>query len=140
MSQSGTSRGHGTGTSGRVVVHRREEGLPGQPTPDAERRRQWERGGRWAAWIRNDAGDVSGWHHHAANETYVYVSRGSLTFEFGPGGGESVVVRGGDFAFVPAWTIHRETTGPDADLEAFVIRIGGEPEHVNTEGPERADG
>lgn len=123
-------------TSGSVSVHHPDDGLPGQPTPDAERRQQWERDGRWAAWIRNDAGDVSGWHHHAANATYVYVSRGSLTMEFGPGGAESVVARGGDFIVVPPLTIHRETTGPDADLEAFVIRIGGEPEHVNVGGPE----
>jgi uncharacterized RmlC-like cupin family protein len=84
----------------------------------------------------NDAGDVSGWHHHVANVTYVYVSRGSLTMEFGPEGAESVVARGGDFIVVPPFTIHRETTGPDVDLEAFVIRIGGEPEHVAVDGPE----
>src|ERR687895_90532 len=123
-------------TSGSVSVHHPDDGLPGQPTPDDERRQQWEREGRWAAWIRNDAGDVSGWHHHAANVTYVYVSRGSLTMEFGPGGAGSVVARGGDFIVVPPFTIHRETTGPDADLEAFVIRMGGEPEHVAVDGPE----
>jgi uncharacterized RmlC-like cupin family protein len=121
-----------------ITVHHPEQGMPGEPTPDAERRGQWEREGRWAAWIQNEAGDVSGWHHHAANETYVYVSRGTLTMNFGPDGAEAVVARGGDFVVVPAHTIHRETTGPDEDLEAFVIRIGGEPEHVNVEGPDRA--
>lgn len=39
---------------------------------------------------------------------------------------------------VPAHTIHREATGPDEDLEAFVIRIGGEPEHVKVDGPDAA--
>ena len=43
-----------------------------------------------------------------------------------------------NFVIVPAQTIHRETTSPDADLEAFVLRIGGEPEHVNVDGPESA--
>jgi mannose-6-phosphate isomerase-like protein (cupin superfamily) len=119
-----------------VVVHHPDGGLAGQPTPDAERLQQWEREGRWAAWIRNDAGDVSGWHHHAANDTYVYVSRGSLTIDFGPGGVESVEARPGDLVVVPPHTVHRETTGPDADLEAFVIRIGGEPEHVRLDGPD----
>ncbi len=57
---------------------------------------------------------------------------------FGPGGAEAVVAQGGDFIVVPAHTIHRETTGPDEDLEAFVIRIGGEPEHVNVDGPDAA--
>ena len=123
-------------TSGSVVVHHPDEGMPGSPTPDAERRRHWDRERRWAAWIRNDAGDASGWHHHAANDTYVYVSRGSLTFDFGPGGAESVVAAAGDFVHVPPQTIHRETTGPDADLEAFVLRFGGEPEHINVDGPD----
>jgi uncharacterized RmlC-like cupin family protein len=123
-----------------VVVHHPDEGMPGSPTPEAERRQQWDRDGRWAAWIRNDAGDVSGWHHHAANDTYVYIGRGSLTIDFGPGGAESIVARAGDFIFVPSQTIHRETTGDEADLEAFVLRFGGEPEHVSVEGPDPAQG
>jgi uncharacterized RmlC-like cupin family protein len=121
-----------------VVVHQPEQAVPAPAMPGTERRRQFEREGRWADWIRNDAGDVSGWHHHAANDTYVYVSRGSVTIEFGPGGAERVVARAGDFFIVPSQTIHRETTGRDADLEAFVIRVGGEPEHVNVDGPEGA--
>ena len=40
----------------------------------------------------------------------------------------------------PSHTIHRETTGQVADLEAFVIRVGGEPEQVNVDGPETAGG
>jgi uncharacterized RmlC-like cupin family protein len=120
----------------RPVVAHPEEGMPGQPTPDVERRQSFERDGRWAAWIRNEAGDVSGWHHHAANDTYVYVCRGSLTIHFGPRGAESIEARAGDFVIIPSDTVHRETTGPDADLEAFVIRAGGDPEHVNMDGPE----
>ena len=123
-------------TSRPVVVHHPDEGLPGQPTPDSERLHHWERDGRWAAWIRNDAGDVSGWHHHADNDTYVYVSRGSLTIDFGPGGAERVEAGPGDFVFVPPHTVHRETTGSDIDLDAFVIRMGGEPEHVRLDGPD----
>jgi uncharacterized RmlC-like cupin family protein len=105
-----------------------------------ERRQQFEREGRWADWIRIDAGHVTGWHHHAANETYVYVSRGSVTIDFGPRGAESIVASAGDFFIVPSQTIHRETTGQDADFEAFVIRVGGEPEHVTVDGPEAAGG
>ena len=123
-----------------VVVHHREQRVPAPAMSGAERRQQFEREGRWADWIRNDAGDVSGWHHHAANDTYVYVSRGSVTIEFGLSGAESVVARAGDFFIVPSQTIHRETTGHDADLEAFVVRVGGEPEHVNVDGPEAAGG
>jgi len=118
-----------------VVVH------PDTDAPELagmERRRFHAPDGRWmgwSGWIRNDAGDMSGWHHHAANDTHVYVSRGSITIEFGPGGGERFVARAGDFFIIPAETIHRETTSPDADVEAFIVRIGGEPEKVDVEGP-----
>jgi uncharacterized RmlC-like cupin family protein len=104
-------------------------------------RRHVEPDGRWfgwSGWIRNEAGDMSGWHHHAANDTYVYVIRGSITLEFGPGGAERIVARAGDFFLVPSDTIHREMTGPESDLEAVIIRIGGEPEQVEADGPEAA--
>ena len=119
-----------------VIVARPGDGMPGEPMTDDERRTSFVRDGRWASWIRNDAGEVSDWHHHADNDTFVYIGRGSLTFEFGPGGAERIEARAGDFVIVPAGTIHRETTGSDADLEAFVIRAGGDPEHVSVDGPD----
>lgn len=36
-------------------------------------------------------------------------------------------------------TIHRETTGQDSDVEAFIVRVGGEPEHVKVESPNRME-
>ena len=122
----------------RITVHHPGQEVPAPAMSGPERRQQFERAGRWADWIRNDAGDVSDWHHHAANDTYVYVSRGSVTVEFGTGGAESIVARAGDFFIVPSQTIHRETTGNGADLEAFVIRVGGQPEHVSVDGPDDA--
>jgi len=123
-----------------VVIHPEE----GMPEPPGKERRHFfdpdERWIGWASWIQNEAGDVSGWHHHAANDTHVYVIRGSVTIEFGLGGAESIVARAGDFFIVPSQTIHREATGHDSDLEAFVVRVGGEPEQVNVEGPVEAGG
>jgi uncharacterized RmlC-like cupin family protein len=123
-----------------TVIHTQEP-IAGPTTPGFERRDHLDADGRWvgwSGWIRNDAGDVSGWHHHAANDTYVYVVRGSVKIEFGPGGAEHIEARAGDFFLVPSQTIHRETTGADEDLEAFLLRVGGEPEHVNVDGPEGA--
>ena len=125
-----------------IVIHPEETTL-GPETPGMERRHFFDRDGHWvgwAGWIRNEAGDVSGWHHHAANETFVYIIRGSLTLHFGPGGGENVVARAGDFFFIPSDTIHRETTSQGTDLEAFVFRVGHEPEQVNVDGPEAEGG
>jgi uncharacterized RmlC-like cupin family protein len=109
--------------------------------PGSERRHLHDPDGRWvgwAGWIENGAGDVSDWHHHATNDTHVYVLQGSVTVEFGSGGSERIVAGAGDFFIVPANTIHRELTSQDSDLEAFVIRVGGEPEEVGAGGPEPA--
>ena len=124
-----------------TVIHP-EETSTGPTTPKMETRHRLDADGRWvgwSGWIRNEAGAESGWHHHAANDTYVYIIRGSLMTEFGPNGAEQIEARAGDFFMVPAHTIHRERTGPDADVEAFVIRVGGEPEKVDVDGPEGAD-
>jgi uncharacterized RmlC-like cupin family protein len=121
-----------------VVVHPDEQ-IAGPAIPGMEIRHRLDLDGRWVGWtgwITNEAGDVSGWHHHAANDTYVYVIRGSVTIEFGPGGAERIDARAGDFLFVPSQTIHRETTGSDSDLDAFVFRVGSEPEYVDADGPE----
>jgi uncharacterized RmlC-like cupin family protein len=128
------------GKSRPVVVHP-EEAIAGPTTPGLERRHHLDADGRWvgwSGWIRNDAGDVSGWHHHAANDTYVYVIRGSVTIEFGPGGADRIEARAGDLFHIPSQTIQRETTGADEDLETFVLRVGGEPEHVNVDSREGA--
>jgi uncharacterized RmlC-like cupin family protein len=93
----------------------------------------------WSGWIRNDAGDVRGWHHHAASDTYVYGIRGSVTIEFGPSGDDRVEARAGDLV-LPSQTIRRELTGSDEDLEALIVRVGGEPEQVDVDGPEGAKG
>ena len=124
-----------------VVVHP-ADGTVGPTTAGMEMRHHVDPGGRWvgwSGWIRNEAGDVSGWHHHAANDTYVYVIRGSVTIEFGSSGDDRVEARAGDLFLVPAQTIHRELTGSDEDLEAFIVRVGGEPEQVDVDGPEGAE-
>ena len=121
-----------------VVVHP-DEHVTVANVPGMEMRHHHDPDGRWigwSGWIQNDAGDVSGWHHHAANDTYVYVIRGSITVEFGLDATNRIEAHAGDFFIVPAETIHRETTAGDGDLEAFVIRMGREPEYVDVDGPD----
>lgn len=122
--------------SGRPIVVHPDEATPAPATPGMERRQLFDRDGRWAGWVRTDAGVAGGWHHHAANDTYVYVLSGTLTVDFGPGGRERVMAGRDDFIFVPADTVHRETTSPEADVEAFVLRVGGPPQLVNVDGPD----
>jgi uncharacterized RmlC-like cupin family protein len=124
-----------------MVIHPGDQGVD-STTPGMELRQRHDADGRWVGWtgwIQNEAGDVSGWHHHGPNDTYVYVIRGSVTVEFGPGGAERIEAHAGDFFLVPAETTHRETTSPDSDLDAFVVRIGREPEYVEVDRPDGPD-
>jgi uncharacterized RmlC-like cupin family protein len=120
----------------RPIVVRPDEAIPGSPTPGMERRQFFDRDGRWAGWVRTDAGVAGGWHHHASNDTYVYVLAGRLTVESGPQGRDSVTGGPGDFMFIPAKTVHREITSPHGEVAAFLIRVGGDRQVVNVEGPE----
>lgn len=115
---------------------------PAEPKPGApafEMRRFFDREGRrigWTGCIRNRAADTSSWHRHPDNDTFVYIIRGSVTIEFGVAGRQNFVAQVGDFVYIPAGVIHREVTGGDDELEAIVVRIGPDPEHVDVEGPE----
>jgi mannose-6-phosphate isomerase-like protein (cupin superfamily) len=120
-----------------VLVHPQESSA-GAHTPGLEMRHYFDADKRWigwSGWITNDAGEVSGWHHHAANDTFVYLIRGRLTIEFGPSGTQPLEAAAGDFIVIPAQTVHRETTSREGDVEAFVMRVGGEPEHVKVNAP-----
>jgi len=123
-------------STAKPIVVRPEDATPGPATPGMERRQLFAGNGRWAGWIRTDAGTAGGWHHHGANDSYIYILSGSLTIDFGAGGRESVRAAAGDFIFNPANIIHRETTSPDGDVEAFVVRIGDGPQLVNVDGPD----
>jgi uncharacterized RmlC-like cupin family protein len=70
--------------------------------------------------------------------TYAYITSGAMTVEFGPGGSELVTVGEGDFIYMPARLIHRETVATDGGAGALV-RVGGVGATVfNVEGPDPA--
>jgi uncharacterized RmlC-like cupin family protein len=94
----------------------------------------------WAGYVRTAAGMVSGWHHHGAYETSIYVVSGALRMEFGPKGGRTLEASPGDFLYVAPGAIHREANPTDVESQIIVVRSGtGEPV-FNVEGPERAHG
>ena len=66
----------------------------------------------------------------------MYVLRGTVTIEYGPGGREEVTAHAGDLIFNPARVVHRETTGPSGPGESLVVRIGPGPLNVNVDGPD----
>ena len=80
-------------------------------------------------------GATSGWHHHGEHETSLYVVKGRMRLEFGPGGREAVEAGPGDFVHVPAFTVHRESNpGQDVSL-AVIARAGTGVPTVNVERP-----
>ena len=125
-------------TGSRPIVVHPDEGVPAPATPGMERRELFSGPGTWAGWLRTDAGVAGGWHHHGEYDSYIYVLRGTLTIDYGPGGAESVRATAGDLIYNPARLVHRETTSPDGDAEAFLVRVGTGPQLVNVDGPEEA--
>jgi len=126
----------------RAMVVRANEAspAPGPPTAGMDRRELLDDGERWVGWVETEPGIAGGWHHHGDRDSYVYVVRGTVTIEFGPGGRESVTAGAGDLIFNPARMVHREITGPGEPAEVFLVRVGPGPLNVNVDGPDPEPG
>jgi uncharacterized RmlC-like cupin family protein len=109
---------------------------PGPPTPGMDRRELMGDDAVWAGWVRTEADLAGGWHHHGDRDSYIYMLRGTVVIEFGPGGRERVDANAGDFVFNPARMVHREVTGGGEPAELFVVRVGSGPQNVNVDGPD----
>ena len=107
----------------------------GHPTAGMVREEAMATSGLWAGLVRTAAGDVSGWHHHAAYETSIYVVSGRLRMESGPGGGEVLEAGPGDFLYVPPGAVHREANPGGDESRLVVVRAGSGPAVVNVDGP-----
>lgn len=113
----------------------REARVEADPTPGMTRERAVEVAGLWAGLVRTAPGMTSGWHHHGEHETAIYVVRGSLRMESGPGGADVVTAVAGDFLHVPKGAVHREGNDGDEESHLVVVRAGEGPTTVNVEGP-----
>src|SRR3954470_18379693 len=113
------------------VIRPSEAAVPsGPPTPGMERRELLQHEVCWVGWVKTDAGLAGGWHHHGERDSHIYVLRGSVRIEYGPGGREHVTALAGDYIFSPARMVHREITAPDEPAEMFVVRVGSGPQNV----------
>jgi uncharacterized RmlC-like cupin family protein len=116
----------------RVVPAERTEGAA---TPGMVREEAVATDGMWAGLVRTAPGMVSGWHHHAAYETAIYVISGALHIEFGAGGTETLDGRPGDFLYVAPGAVHRESNPSDQESHIVVVRSGSGVPVVNVKGP-----
>jgi len=94
--------------SEHVRVCRSDELREAQGTPGLTRHVAFEGDDHWFGHVEAAPEMMSGWHHHGDNVTIGYVLKGELTLEFGPGGGESLVAREGEYFEVPKHAVHRE--------------------------------
>lgn len=99
------------------------------------RERAIEVDGLWAGLVRTAPGATSGWHHHGDYETSIYVARGSLRMESGPGGAAVLEAQEGDFLHVPKGAIHREGNSGDVESHIVVARAGHGAPTINVDGP-----
>lgn len=105
---------------------------PGDPTPGMSRSKAFELPRLWAGRVETAPGAVSGWHHHDVNETSLYVVSGVLRLEC-EGVEGYLDASAGDFAHVPAFTVHRESNPTDEPSVAVIARAGGGIPTVNVE-------
>ena len=109
--------------------------VEGERTPGMTREQAINIEGMWAGVVRTQAHMTTGWHHHAAYDTSIYIVDGLLRMESGPRGTSVVEAGPGDFVHVPKGAIHRESNPSDEESHLVVVRAGHGPAVVNVEGP-----
>lgn len=108
---------------------------PADPTPGMTRRVAFSTERIWTGTVDTEPGAVSGWHHHGEHDTTLYVVRGQMQMQSGPGGADIVEAGPGDFLHVPPHAIHRESNPGEVVATAVIVRHGDGPPTHNVEGP-----
>ncbi len=108
----------------------------GDPTPGIVREEAIAVDGMWSGLARTAPGVVSGWHHHGTHETTIFLVRGAMKIESGPGGRDVVDLGPGDFCHIAPGIVHRESNPSKEETHAVVVRAGIGPPTINVEGPE----
>ena len=109
---------------------------PGHVTPGMAREEAVAAEGMWSGLVHTEPGATSGWHHHGDHHTTIYVVRGAMRLEFGPGGGQVLDAQPGDFVHVPPEAVHREANPTDQPATAVIVRAGSGEAVVNVAGPD----
>ncbi|MFJ8109860.1 cupin domain-containing protein [Streptomyces sp. NPDC096132] len=124
----------------QVLVVTPDGRRPGPPTPGMDRQQAFATEGTWSGFVRTEAGMVSGWHHHGACESVIYVLTGALRMEFGPDGSNTVEAGPGDFVYVPKGMVHRESNPTAEPADIIVVRAGTGQSTFNVDGPSPSRG
>ncbi|TME40011.1 MAG: cupin domain-containing protein [Chloroflexi bacterium] len=104
-------------------------------TPGMEREQAVRTPSMWAGVAKTAGHTFSGWHHHGAYESAIYVLRGRIRLEFGKGGKDVLEAAAGDTLYVAPGEIHREGNPDDEASEIVVVRGGSGDIVTNVDGP-----
>jgi uncharacterized RmlC-like cupin family protein len=104
-------------------------------TPGMEREQAVRTPAMWAGLAKTAGNTFSGWHHHGAYESVIYVLRGRMRLEFGKGGKDVLEAAAGDTVYVAPGEIHREGNPGDDVSELYVVRGGSGDIVINVDGP-----
>ena len=115
-----------------IVPGERSEG---SATPGMVREEAVSTNGMWAGLVRTAAGTVSGWHHHGACESMIFVVSGALRMEFGPDGRDVLEAEAGDFLYIAPGAVHREGNPGASESQIVVARAGSGEPVFNVDGP-----
>jgi uncharacterized RmlC-like cupin family protein len=119
-----------------IVTKAELENPSAEQTAGMQRGQAFAHDGVWAGFSAFPGGATTGWHHHGDYATYGYITDGSMTVEYGPNGAEVAHVSAGDFVYIPAHLIHRESV-PDKGGSGVVMRVGGVgPTVFNVDSPD----
>jgi quercetin dioxygenase-like cupin family protein len=111
---------------------------PGPSTPGIERKIAFKEDGVTVIRSQVDPGVVSGWHHHGNYHVYGYMAAGTIRFEFGVGGKETVEIKQGGYFHVPPDTIHRDVNPSKSAGQDVILFLCGDGEMVvNVDGPDK---
>jgi uncharacterized RmlC-like cupin family protein len=97
---------------------------PSEQSAGMQRGEAFAHDGVWAGFSHFPGGACTGWHHHGDYATYAYITEGGMDVEYGPGGDNSITVHEGDFVYIPARFVHRETVSAEGGA-GVVVRVGG---------------
>ena len=119
-----------------VRLIRPEDRVAGTPTGGMAREEAISTDRMWAGVAVTEPGMVSGWHHHGAYESTIYVQTGGLRMEFGPGGRDVLDAGPGDFLYVAPHAVHREGNPTNDEARIVVVRSGSGEPVFNVDAPD----
>ncbi len=90
--------------------------------------------GAWVGFLNLAPGASSPWHHHGEWDSYAYVTRGVLRWEFGDGS-DFIEIGAGDVGHMPARIVHRDVSAGTEDLAMILFRAGEGPLTIDVDGP-----